>query len=262
MLALLSLAGGSPGVTGAVGLSATLVDVNGGYPVGVPDVSEPSREAPPSAQALVGYRQSYVTDFPGTSVPRGWNVYTGVPGGAPGAHFGISHVAVTNGQLELLTFRNPHWFNRWMTGGLCQCGVARVYGAYFVRSRVSGPGPNEVELLWPLTNKWPPEIDFNETGGTVAATSSSVHFGAQNTIVRRGVVVDMTQWHTWGVIWTPTSITYTVDGRVWGVFNVARDIPKVRMTLDLEQVTKCPVGRLCPTSPQSMYVDWVAEYTK
>ena len=26
----------------------------------------------------------------------------------------------------------------------------------------------------------------------------------------------MTQWHTWGVIWTPTSITYTVDGSVWG----------------------------------------------
>jgi len=26
---------------------------------------------------------------------------------------------------------------------------------------------------------------------------------------------DLTQWHTWGVIWSATSIIYTVDGQEW-----------------------------------------------
>jgi beta-glucanase (GH16 family) len=116
--------------------------------------------------------------------------------------------------------------------------------------------------LWPLTNKWPPEIDFSETGDKVTGTTASVHFGAKNTIVHRSVTTNMRLWHTWGVIWTRSSITYTLDGRVWGVFTVARDIPRVRMTLDVEQVTNCPLNRDCPTAHENMYVDWVAEYTK
>jgi hypothetical protein len=230
------------------------------YPVGIPSATEPSGEAPPGADALPGYRQTYVQDFLGATLPAQWDIFAGVP--SPGGHFGVSHVTFHGGLMELSTYRNPLFGDRWVTGGICQCGASQVYGAYFVRSRITGPGPNEVELLWPLTNKWPPEIDFSETGDKVTGTTSSVHFGAKNTIVRRSVVANMKRWHTWGVIWTPSSITYTLDGRVWGVFAVPKDIPRVRMTLDFEQVTQCPSNRDCPTAPQNMYVDWVAEYTK
>ncbi len=262
LLATLMMAGSPLIPAGADGTTAVLVNVDGHYPVGTPDPSEPSGLAPPGAGSMVGFQLTYVSDFLGTTVPPGWNVFTGIPGGSPGGHFGISHVVVRDGELQLFTFRNPHYGNRWMTGGLCQCGVAQVYGAYFVRSRVTGRGPNEVALLWPLTNQWPPEIDFNETGGSIIATGASVHFGAQNTVVRRSVSTNITQWHTWGVIWTPTTITYTLDGRVWGDYNVARNIPTVPMTLDFEQRTLCPLGRQCPSRPQTMFVDWVAEYSK
>jgi hypothetical protein len=231
------------------------------YPIGTPSKTEPSTFAPPSATALPGYTQSYVNDFTGTTLPPGWDIFTGLPGGDPGGHFGISHVVVGNGMLSLNTFRDPSWYNRWVTGGVCQCGVSRKYGAYFVRSRVTGAGPTEVELLWPTSNTWPPEIDFNETGGSIVSTSSSAHYGATNHIVGRHIDINMTLWHTWGVIWTKNELTYTVDGRVWGVVNGAQNISAVPMTLDLEQRQECEENRQCPTVPESMEVDWVAEYT-
>jgi hypothetical protein len=70
----------------------------------------------------------------------------------------------------------------------------------------------------------------------------------------------MTQWHTWGVIWTPTAITLTVDGQIWGVINLAWEIPNVPMNLDLEQRAVCSENRQCPTKPVSMLVNWVVEY--
>jgi hypothetical protein len=231
------------------------------YPVGTADSSEPSGEAPPSPNALAGYTQSYVSDFTGLRLPTGWDVFTGIPGSDPGAHFGGSHVVVGGGLLSLKTYKDPAWHDRWVTGGLCQCGLAQTYGAYFVRSRVTGPGPNEAELLWPVSNAWPPEIDFTETGGSVTTMTSSIHYGSTNHIDQLDLRINMTQWHTWGVIWTPTSITYTVDGQVWGSVNVASQIPHVPMTLDLEQRTKCALGQQCPSRPTFMQVNWIAEYT-
>jgi hypothetical protein len=231
------------------------------YPLGTTNSSEPSGMGPPDADALPGYQQSYVTDFDGTSVPAGWSVFTGIPGGDPGGHFGATHVVVSDGELQLIAFRDTAWQNRWVTGGVCQCGLARRYGAFFVRSRVTGAGPTEVELLWPANNTWPPEIDFNETGGSAVSTTSSDHFGAANHIIGRAVTINMTLWHTWGVIWTPNEIIYTVDGRVWGEVNDSKDIPSIPMTLDLEQRQECEEHRQCPTAPESMQVDWVAEYS-
>jgi hypothetical protein len=203
---------------------------------------------------------SYVADFTGTTLPPGWDVFTGVPGGDPGGHFGASHVVVANGMLSLNTFRDPSWYNRWVTGGLCQCAVSHEYAAYFVRSRVTGAGPTEVELLWPTANTWPPEIDFNETGGSITSTTNSAHYGSANHIVGNRVSINMTLWHTWGVIWTANEIIYTVDGRIWGEVSGASNISSVPMTLDLEQRQECEENRQCPTAPESMQVDWVAEY--
>jgi outer membrane protein OmpA-like peptidoglycan-associated protein len=211
---------------------------------------------------MPGYRQSYVSDFTGTAIPDGWDVYTGTPGGDPGSQWALNHVTVADGLLQLNTFQDPNFGGEWVTGGLCQCGVAQTYGAYFVRSRVTGAGPTMVELLWPVTG-WPPEIDFSETNGEIGSSLATLHFTSANSQIQNTVNVDIAQWHTWGVIWTPTSVIYTVDGRVWGQVNIPADIPNQPMTLDLQQQTWCDATPIvaCPTSPQSMLVDWVAEYT-
>jgi hypothetical protein len=234
------------------------------FPIGNVDASEPSGYSPPSANAMAGYTQSYVTDFTGTSLPSGWGSYSGTPGGDPGAQFGSAHTVVGGGILSLNAWQDSAYNNEWVTGGLCQCGLPQTYGAYFVRSRLTGAGPTGVELLFP-TQGWPPEIDFNETGGQVTSTTATNIWavsGSSRSQAQVSLSIDMTQWHTWGVVWTPTSITYTVDGRVWGSFTNASEVPDVPMTLDLQQQTWCSSGYACPTTPQSMQVDWVAEYTQ
>jgi len=232
------------------------------YPVGIVNHAEPSGMSPPSATALWGYKLVYATDFSSSVIPAGWDVYNGFPGGDPGAKFGANHVVVRNGQLLLETYRDQSFHDHWVTGGLCQCGLSQTYGAYFVRSRITGPGPNEIELLWPKSNNWPPEVDFNESS-FVMGTMSTVHWSLANHIEQHfDPNVNQTQWHTWGVIWEPNRIVYTVDGREWAAITSAARVPNVPMTLDIEQTTKCPVKAQCPSSPETLHVDWVVVYSQ
>jgi hypothetical protein len=210
---------------------------------------------------LSGYTQSYVTDFAGSTLPSAWGTYEGQPGGDPGAQFDQAHVTVGGGLLHINTSQDPAFNNEWVSGGACACNIpGQVYGAYFVRSRMTGAGPTGVQLLWPDANVWPPEIDFNETNGSSSATTATVHYSSANSQIGRSLNVDMTQWHTWGVIWTPTSITYTVDGNAWGTVTNVSSIPTIAMHISLQSQTWCASGWACPTSSQSMLVDWVAQY--
>ena len=229
------------------------------YPVGVVDHAEPSGMAPPAANALPHYTLTYASDFSGSTLPSTWQKFTGKPGGDPGAQWAANHVEVAGGMLRLNTFRDVAYANNWVSGGVCQCDFAQTYGAYFVRSRMTAEGPNDVELLWPLAKVWPPEIDFNETDKPTY-TTGTVHFGANNQIDQVQLMANTLQWHTWGVIWTPKSITYTVDGQVWGTVKIAAEIPNQPMTLDIDQQTWCGRGWGCPTGPDSMLIDWIAEY--
>ncbi len=251
------LAGGQSAVAGA----ATTTP----YPLGTPNSSEPSGMAPPSASALSGYGQTYVQDFAGTSVPSDWDVFTGKPGGNGNGQWAASQVQVSNGMLQETAALSG---SQWITGGACQCSDPQTYGAYFVRSRMTGPGPTQVELLFP-TNGWPPEVDFAETGGDTSRQWSTAIWGLNADGSPAQVVNttynDLTQWHTWGVIWTPTSLIYTLDGQEWASVTVPSEIPQQPMTLDIQQQTWCGASPAwaCPTASQtaSLQVDWVAEYT-
>lgn len=177
----------------------------------------------------------------------------------PGARWAASHVVVSGGLIQLNTWQDPAYGNEWVAGGICQCGHGQTYGAYFVRSRLTGAGGRP--LLWPVANVWPPEIDFNETGGDTSGTSATVHWGSSNSQEQHTFKIDMTLWHTWGVVWTPSSITYTIDGHAWATVSSPSEIPNQTMTLDLDQQTWCQSGWACPTTPQSELIDWTAEYT-
>jgi Glycosyl hydrolases family 16 len=236
------------------------------YPIGTPQLNEPSLLGPPPSNALHGFHRVYATDFTGSTLPPGWTPFTGVPGGSGSTtKFAASHVAVTGGMLRLATFHDPRYPGfKWTSGGLCQCGHPMTYGAFFVRSRISNAGPNEIELLWPANNQWPPEIDFNESGTRWAATSSTLHHGTPTNDLRiqqNLAGIDLRRWHTWGVVWTPHAITFTVDGQQWGYsINGPGTVPKLAMTLDFEQRPGCVPGLACPSQNQTMLVDWVAEY--
>ncbi len=222
---------------------------------------EPSRQAPPGAHWLKGFTRTYCTDFSGSSLPRGWGKFQGVPQGDPTGYFDPSHVVVADGMLSLNTQHDPGLGGKWATGGVCQCGLGHTYGTFLVRSRITGPGDDDVQMLWPVAHVWPPEVDFNEGGGKATKTAWYVHFRSTNRQIAKTLNIDLMQWHTWGVRWTPHLMTFTVDGRIWGVVRSIVAIPHEAMTLDLSQQTWCGIAPECPTKPLSMQVDWVAEFT-
>lgn len=219
---------------------------------------EASNELP--LRRLKGFVRIYCNDFRGTALSSGWDKFSGQPGGDPTGMFEPSHVVLATGMLRIRTYRDPSIGDRWATGGVCQCGLAQTYGAYFVRSRVTAPGDDNVELLWPSAPIWPPEIDFNETGRSAARTGWYLHFDANNNQVENQLRINLTQWHTWGVIWRSNSVIFTVDGEVWGVVKNRAEIPHTAMTLDMQEQTFCGIAPECPSKPLSMLVDWVAVF--
>ncbi len=72
--------------------------------------------------------------------------------------------------------------------------------------------------------------------------------------------VDMRQWHTYGVEWSPGRLASTLDGRVFGVMTAA--VPTVPMTLALQTHATQAIGAVSSATPRdvTLAVDWVSVY--
>ena len=81
---------------------------------------------PPSSVA--GWRLTYITDFPGNSLPSGWDAYNGEPGGDPDGNWDPSNVSVSGGALHLMATPSAQ-------GGLQFYGNPQTYGMYLVRMK-------------------------------------------------------------------------------------------------------------------------------
>jgi beta-glucanase (GH16 family) len=202
--------------------------------------------------------------------PSRWGRYSGQPGGDPGGWWAPSHVVVSNGVLNLETYRDPRFSDRWVSGGVSSAlALSQTYGKYEVRMRVDpGKGISVVALLWPSGPHWPPEIDFAENGGETNARNymtATLHYGADNSQVQHTVYGDFTQWHVLGVEWTPGTLVYTIDGRRWAVVK-STAVPAQRMELDLQtQAGTCgdpsaPCPDFSTPSHVTAQVSWVMAY--
>ena len=220
--------------------------------------------SPPSI--AVGWRLTYSTDFPGNSLPSGWDAYNGEPGGDPYGNWEPSNVSVSGGALHLLATSSAQ-------GGVAFYAKPQTYGMYLVRMKGDyepGLSINNLAILWPSQQGvWPPEVDFfQDLGGSRQSFSASLHAGpdgngsccviASPTQDRNG-----TAWHTYGVQWTPSAITYTIDGRVWA--SVSRrslsspaQWPTIPMILTLQSQNQASAQP--SRTIETMTVAWVAEY--
>jgi hypothetical protein len=235
---------------------------------------QPMPTTPPT-----GYQQIFADDFTSSTLGSNWHEYSGddfgVYNGQAGTTWDPSHVTVGNGLLTLRTYQDPAHAgpnSPWVEGGVAlwlnvNGASDPIYGEYLVRSRVtSATGVTQVMTLWTDTT-WPPEIDFNESNGTNSSGATEWYNGANGpTQLQPGVPsgVDLTQWHTWGVITTPSTITYTVDGRVWATMPNYVTTP-THLTLQ-QMIWPCADPyEACPSSstpPEvDMQIDWVAVYS-
>ncbi|MGP7996360.1 MAG: family 16 glycosylhydrolase [Streptosporangiaceae bacterium] len=220
-------------------------------------------EAPGS---MPGWRLVYSTDFPGNSLPSGWDAYTGQPGGDPYGSWNPANVSVSGGALHLMATSSGQ-------GGVAYYGNPQTYGMYLVRMKGDyepGLSINNLAILWPAASGvWPPEVDFfQDLGGSRQSFSASLHAGPDGNssccvIASPTQDSNGTQWHTYGVQWTPTAITYTIDGRPWGAVQRSSlappaQWPTIPMNLTLQsqnQASAQPNGQI-----ETMTVAWVAEY--
>jgi hypothetical protein len=210
-------------------------------------------------------------DFNGTSLDSlSWGSYAGQPGGDPGGWWDPSHVVVSNGLLDLQTYKDPLFGGIWVSGGVSSApALKQTYGKYEVRFRVdAGYGVNAVLVLWPSSELWPPEIDFAENGGetnTRDHMTATLHYGANDSQLAATVKGDFTQWHVMGVEWTPGKLVYTLDGQPWSTLNDSH-VPDVPMELDVQSEagtcgnSSAPCPDATTPSKVELQVDWVRAY--
>ena len=216
--------------------------------------------------SMPGWRLVYSTNFPGNSLPSGWDAYTGQPGGDPYGSWNPGNVSVSGGALHLMATSSAQ-------GGVAFYGNPQTYGMYLVRMKGDyepGLSINNLAILWPAAQGvWPPEVELLPgPGRSRQSFSASLHAGPDGNgscCVIGSPSQDSigTQWHTYGVEWTPSAITYTIDGRTWAAvqrssLSPPAQWPTIPMNLTLQsqnQASAQPSGRI-----ETMTVDWVAEY--
>lgn len=174
--------------------------------------------APPA-----GYKTLYQNDFSSGVLGPEWYRYWGQPGGDPAGWWSPSHVDVSQGALTERTYQDQAHYGGtgtpWVEGGVALYKIGFQSGEVLVHTRLTEPNGVAMTLaLWPsAANNWPPEIDFSETTGGSQAYAF-LHWRSSSgiqTASAKAPNVDLTQWHTWGVVVTPSKVTYTLDGVPW-----------------------------------------------
>lgn len=140
-------------------------------------------------------------------------------------------------------------------------GNDQLYGRYAVRFRADPiDGYKTAWLLWPQSNVWPRdgEIDFpeGELDGTISAfmhRQNGSSGGDQDAFSTGATYRD---WHTAVIEWTPSSVTFILDGRVIG--RSTNRIPNTPMHWVLQTETSLSATPPAPSVQGHVQIDWVA----
>jgi beta-glucanase (GH16 family) len=205
----------------------------GSYPAS----TNPSGVAMPTSPPAGWGASTLAEDFSGASVNQSlWHLYdnqevfgssTSGSTHGNGPWWNASHSVVSGGMLALKIYQDTgegQPSGTWESGGMGEnTSYAQTYGKWEVRMKFpNGAGTGGVLLLWPQSQNWPSggEIDFAETPGNdprnIAYETNHWACPGTNNNCQNSLnsSVDWTQWHTWGVEWTPGKIVYTIDGQV------------------------------------------------
>jgi hypothetical protein len=247
-------------------------------PTGGQGGGDPSGQDP--ASSLSGFTLRYTQEFNGGSAPSGWNIYDAVPGGYS------SSVAQWIPSMCTFSGGEAHF----MASGIDSCGMKYLgepqeYGAWFARIQSNDQPSNEffsnIFLLWPDNLQWPPEIDIYEDRGDRSRTYASLintvgdACGSAPTFAcllpyeqtngpAGGVANNGTDWHTYGLEWTPSGVSWLIDGNV--IFTApASQTPsgaqQPALAMDMAVQSENLQGGGTPSTIQTMALDWVQEYT-
>jgi hypothetical protein len=230
---------------------------------------------PVAPTAVSGWKADFVDNFSGSLNTRTWGRYQGgVPAGTVST-YASGNVGVNTGLQAndgVLQVTTQKIGGTWTGAGISSSpGFAATQGKWVIKAKFDRAyGVGYAFLLMPKGGGWPPELDIIE--GTMGGPHimSTYHYGTASNhqqIQRWLRGVDMTKWHTYGVIITSGRIGYTIDGREWASVNTSA-APTVPMWLGIQTgVKNCAqstgecLSASTPTSAK-ISVDWVAHYRK
>ena len=237
---------------------------------------DPSGQAMPVGN-LPGWDQIFADNFAHDAVPLGSFTGCDVHGctGAPSIPWGATDDGHpdTSGNCQYYPSRTVsildgvlHIYMHTAPDGLCMDASLYplvpnlTYGMYQVRFRSAEvPGYKGVFFLWPV-NKKSGEIDFPEANldAPLKGHLHTVAGGSQQQSFRS--TASWTSWHTATLEWTPTSVTFILDGTELG--STTLDVPQTPMTLDLRAESDLQGAPKPPASAQGvMEIDWLTVYS-
>ncbi|MGC0363558.1 hypothetical protein ABH922_001542 [Rhodococcus sp. 27YEA15] len=139
----------------------------------------------------------------------------------------------------------------------------QTYGRYSARFKVDSANLDEYYvawLLWPQSEVWPRDGEFDFPEGGLAGNVGGFHHysGAGSCVggcqdVARNIGAKFTDWHTYTIEWSPGRVRYLLDDQV--VLDSTAFVPSTPMRWQLQTETN-GFG----TSNGNLMLDWVSVY--
>lgn len=250
----------------AASAAVGLVVIGSGMPAGAATVSAPAARAASTA-AESPFTIAFSDEF--NSGPLDLTKWSRFDGAPQNGDWSKTHSLVEDGMLKLKTYEEGA--GNWVSGAVSSNkAIKQTYGKYEMRVRFdAGYGVRCVAELWPVTG-WPPEVDFIEISANDALRTNNFtanHWKDPSLPSGRGVQqqsikADYTQWHTVGVEWTPTSLTYTLDDQP--SYAITQHVPQQPMWMGIATALGSKRAGRQPnaTTPASvdLEIDWVHIY--
>lgn len=154
-----------------------------------------------------------------------WNVYTGPFGSSSNSYFMPSNAWTWDGKLNLVINQAANNGGRKYTAGGVDTGWrwSQTYGKWEVRARFpAGYGVTGYIGLFAQDGSWPPEVDFAEVlGREYWSCHMTQHYDSDNKTIGTNIWnsdvggVNFDQWHTYILEWTPGTLKYYVDNKLF-----------------------------------------------
>ena len=194
--------------------------------------------------------------------------------GTSGSPLGLNPFSDQNGILTITAAPAPAAALPYLGGYQYTSGMlntqnsfSQTYGYFEMRAQLPAGGQGLWPAFWllPENNGWPPEIDvLEQVSGSNSNIFSSVHDVSGNTGASFNVGDTSTGFHTYGVLWTPQTVTFYFDGQK--LFSMATPAD---MNQPMYMLMNLAVGGSWPGSPNAttnwalanMKIDYVRAYS-
>ncbi len=243
-----------------------------------PDVALPTAASPAETArvATSPFSLTWTYTFTSTINTGDWNIYAGPFGSSKNTCFEKVNSFIKNGQLSLMVSQTTNGCGRKYTAGGIDTWAnhAQTYGRWEVVAQFPAVfGVTGYIGIFPVNGTWPPEVDFGEViGRQPTQLYDTQHYGTASTHQMDGFTFQPgTNWttgfHTYALDWTPTTLTYYVDGAVVKTQTVKFTPTPMKLAIgtgtgDCGSWVDCPENKPAnsPGLPAYMYVKSVKIY--